>query len=85
MGQQQKKDVATTISDDSNKATDEQEGKGKDSRLYCNGLFTEDKMVKAGACVCPVIGGLMTNALVLTVMMMNMPVHFADNVVMYRS
>ena len=42
------------------------------------------KMVKVGACVCSVIGGLITNALYLTVMM-NMPVHFADNVLMYRS
>ena len=43
------------------------------------------KMVKVGVCVCSVIGGLMTNALDLIVMMMNMPVYFADNMLMYKS
>ena len=43
------------------------------------------KVVKVGACACSVIGGLMTNALDLTVMIMNMPIHFADNILMYKS
>ena len=43
------------------------------------------KIVKIDACVYSVIGGLVTNALDLTVMMMNMSVHFADNILMYRS
>ena len=43
------------------------------------------KMVKVSACVCSVIGGLMTNALNLTVMMMNISIHFADNILMYRT
>ena len=38
-----KQKVDTTISDDSNKATNEQAGEGKDNCLYCNGLFVEDK------------------------------------------
>ena len=43
-------------------------------------------MVKVGACVIggSVIGGFMTNELDLIVMMKNMPVHFADNILMYR-
>ena len=43
------------------------------------------KMMNVAACVCSVIGGLMTNALDLAVMMMTMPVHFADSIMMYRS
>ena len=42
------------------------------------------KMLKVGACACSVIGGLMTKALDLTVMIINMPVHFADNILMYN-
>ena len=38
-----KQKVTTTISHDSNKATDEQAGEGKDRCLYCNGLLAEDK------------------------------------------
>ena len=38
-----KQKVATTISNDSNKATDKQAGEGKASCLYCNGLFEKDK------------------------------------------
>ena len=38
-----KQKVATTISDDSNKAKNEQAGEGKDNCLYCNGLIAEDK------------------------------------------
>ena len=38
-----KQKVTTTVSDGSNKATDEQAGEGKDSCLYYNGLFAEDK------------------------------------------
>ena len=71
-----------TISDDSNKATDEQAGEGKDSCLDCNGLFSEEKNGEGGACLCSVLGGLMTNVLDLTVVMMNMHVHFEDNILM---
>ena len=46
-----KQKVATTISDDSNKAKKEQAGEGKDSSLYCNGLFAEDKNGE-GWCLC---------------------------------
>ena len=42
------------------------------------------KMVKVGACVCSVIGGLMTNAQDLTVMMMNVPMHFVDNILRHN-
>ena len=48
-------------------------------------FLRKTKVVKVGACVCSVIGGLMTNALDLTVMMMNMPAYFADNILMYGS
>ena len=43
------------------------------------------KMAKVGVCVYSVIGGLLKNALHLTVMMMNLRVHFVDNILMYRS
>ena len=38
-----KQKFATALSDDSNKATEEQAGELRDSCLHCNGLFAEDK------------------------------------------
>ena len=46
-----KQKVATAIFDDINKAKYEQAGEGKNSCLYCNGLFEKDKNGE-GWCMC---------------------------------
>ena len=93
-----KQNVATRISDNSKIAKNEQTGQaGEGKDCIVMDYLRKTKMVNVGACKCSVIGGLMMNALdlrffqssavmmMITVMMINMPVHFRDNMLMYRS
>ena len=73
------------MSGDSNKATDSKQVKARTVACSIMDYLRKTKMMKVGICIFSVTGGLMTNALNLTVMMMNMPVHFENNILMYRS